>query len=375
VKLTRLRRRVRAIDRRIRETRALARAFQSPHQPILAQIIPTRRCNLSCTYCNEYDRVSEPVPLEEMRRRIDRLADLGTGIVTLSGGEPLLHPDVAELIGHIRRRGAVATMITNGYLLSPAVIDKLNEAGLDSLQISIDNVRPDDVSKKSLKVLDRKLTMLAERATFGVAVNTVVGGGIPDPEDALVIARRARALGFQCTVGIIHDGHGQLQPLTTREQDVLRQVASLDRPLFSFDRYNNFQEALARGEACGWHCRAGSRYLYVCEEGLVHYCSQQRGYPAIPLARYTADDLRREYASVKDCSPHCTIGCVHRVAMVDELREKPLETLQSWFGSTGSPADLPLPVRALVRLFVTGRTRTLARRAAGRLLGARPAAR
>ena len=143
MKLTGLRRRLRTIDRRIREVRALARAFQFPHQPILAQIIPTRRCNLSCTYCNEYDRVSNPVPLGELRRRIDRLADLGTGIITLSGGEPLLHPDAAELVAHIRRRGAVATMITNGYLLSPAVIEKLNDAGLDSLQISIDNVRPD----------------------------------------------------------------------------------------------------------------------------------------------------------------------------------------------------------------------------------------
>lgn len=302
-----------------------------------------------------------------MRRRIDRLADLGTGIITLSGGEPLLHPDAAELVRHIRRRGAVATMITNGYLLSPAVIDALNGAGLDSLQISIDNVNPDAVSKKSLKVLDQKLRLLAECATFDVTVNTVVGGGIPNPEDAVVIARRARELGFQCTIGIIHDGRGQLQPLSPREQAVLREVASLERPLFSFDRYNTFQETLARGEAYRWQCRAGSRYLYVCEDGLVHYCSQQRGYPAIPLARYTEEDLRREHTTDKPCAPHCTIGCVHRVAMVDDLRERPVQTLESWFG--GGTEDMPLPVRMLVGLFVTGPTRRIARRAAGRFLG------
>lgn len=375
MKLNRLRRCIRAIDRRVRETRALARAFQCPYQPIVAQIIPTRRCNLSCTYCNEYDRVSDPVPLDELRRRIDRLAELGTGIITLSGGEPLLHPGVADLIQHIRRRGAVATLITNGYLLSPAVIGQLNEAGLDLLQISIDNVNPDDVSKKSLRLLDQKLRWLAAHAAFEVTVNAVLGGGIPNPDDALVIARRARELGFKCTVGVIHDGHGQLQPLTPHEQDVLREVAALDRPLFSFDRYNKFQETLARGDACDWHCRAGSRYLYVCEDGLVHYCSQQRGYPAIPLAEYTSEDLRREYSTVKKCAPYCTIGCVHRVAMVDELREQPLETLESWFGSPGSQSELPLPVRALVHLFVTGRTRRVARRAAGRLFGVRPVAR
>ena len=368
-----VRRRIRQLSRRVRETRTLARAFASPHQPVVAQIIPTRRCNLACTYCNEYDRVSDPVPLEEVRRRIDRLAELGTGIITLSGGEPLLHPDVPELIRHIRRRGAVATIITNGYLLSPAVIRELNAAGLDSLQISIDNVNPDDVSKKSLKVLDQKLRWLAGHAAFEVMVNAVLGGGIPNPEDALVIARRARDLGFQCTVGIIHDDRGQLRPLSERERRVLDEITALERPLFSFDRYNRFQDSLARGEPHQWHCRAGARYLYVCEDGLVHYCSQQRGYPAIPLADYTQDDLRREHASVKPCAPYCTIGCVHRVAMIDELRETPVETLQHWFGTPGSASGLPLPVRALLRVFVTGRTRRFARRAAGRLLGARAA--
>jgi MoaA/NifB/PqqE/SkfB family radical SAM enzyme len=363
--LTPLRRRVRALERRVRQARCLARAFQFPYQPIVAQIIPTRRCNLSCAYCNEYDRVSDPVPLDEMRSRIDRLARLGTGIITLSGGEPLLHPDAAELIRHIRRRGAIATLITNGYLLTPSMIQALNRAGLDSLQISIDNVNPDSVSKKSLKVLDRTLRTLAQQAEFDVIVNAVVGGGIANPEDALVVAQRARALGFHSTVGLIHDADGQLRPLDAREFGVLERIAALERPLLSFDRYSRFQNALAQGVASEWHCRAGSRYLYVCEDGLVHYCSQQRGRPGIPLSEYSEDDLRREHASIKTCAPRCTIGCVHRVALIDELRESPIRTLEDWFGSSSTP---PLPVRVLLRVFVTGRGSGLARRAVRRVL-------
>lgn len=363
--LTPLRRRIRALERRVRQARLLARAFQFPLQPIVAQIIPTRRCNLSCGYCNEYDRVSDPGPLDELRRRIDRLAKLGTGIITLSGGEPLLHPDVAELIRHIRRRGAIATLITNGYLLTPSTIQTLNRAGLDSLQISIDNVNPDAVSKKSLKVLDRKLCSLAQHAEFEVIVNAVVGGGVADPEDALIVAQRARELGFHSTVGLIHDGNGQLQPLNGRELEILQRIAALERGLFSFDRYSRFQDALAQRQACEWHCRAGSRYLYVCEDGLVHYCSQQRGQPGIPLSEYSEDDLRRENASIKTCAPHCTIGCVHRVALIDELRESPIRTLDDWFGSS---TTTPLPVRVLVRVFVTGRGSGFARRAVRRLL-------
>ena len=363
-----VRRQLVTLKRRVREARALAQAFRSASRPVVAQIVPTRRCNLACTYCNEFDRISDPVPLDEMRARIDKLADLGTTIITLSGGEPLLHPNVDEIIRHIRSRGAVATLITNGYLLSAAMIDRLNAAGLDSLQISIDNVIPDDVSKKSLKVLDQKLRLLAERALFGVTVNTVVGGGTANPEDALMIGRRALELGFQSTVGIIHDSSGQLVALRDRDREVLREFHRLGRSTFSFDRYNNFQETLAAGQPYDWQCRAGSRYLYVCEDGLVHYCSQQRGHPGVSLSAYTTEDVVREYSSVKSCAPRCTIGCVHRVAMVDDLRDHPVETLQAWFGTPGSNAGVPGPVRLLLRLLVTGPERGVVRGVARRLL-------
>ncbi|MGH9608963.1 MAG: radical SAM protein, partial [Bryobacteraceae bacterium] len=123
----------------------------------MAHIVPIRRCNLSCAYCNEYDDYSKPVLLATMQRRLELLGKLKTGVITISGGEPLLHPELDEIIRGIRQTGALAGLITNGYLLTPDRVRKLNAAGLDYLQISIDNVMPDDVSKKSLKVLDKKL--------------------------------------------------------------------------------------------------------------------------------------------------------------------------------------------------------------------------
>ncbi len=91
----------------------------------------------------------------------------------------------------------IVGMITNGYLLTADRIQRLNRAGLDHLQISIDNVMPDDVSKKSLKVLDKKLQLLAEHADFHVNINSVVGGGTRNPHDALVVGRRAVQLGLR----------------------------------------------------------------------------------------------------------------------------------------------------------------------------------
>ena len=104
--------------RKAREYAMVVRALADTSHPVLAQIVPARFCNLSCGYCNEYDKVSEPVPLEEMYRRIDALGRLGTAMIGISGGEPLTHPQLDEIIVRMRGTGAIAGMITNGYLLN-----------------------------------------------------------------------------------------------------------------------------------------------------------------------------------------------------------------------------------------------------------------
>ena len=324
-----------AAARKVRELRMVASALASTSHPVLAQIIPARFCNLSCGYCNEYDKVSEPVPLAEMFRRIDHLGRLGTAMIGISGGEPLTHPDLDEVIKRIRKTGAIAGMITNGYLLNVERIERLNAAGLDHMQISIDNLEPDEVSKKSLKVLDKKLQMLAEHAEFHININSVVGGGFRDPNDALVIGKRALGLGFTSTIGIIHDGSGQLKPLKENEAKVYYEMNH--RKKANYSQFDHFQEAIAEGRPNDWRCRAGSRYLYICEDGLVHYCSQQRGYPGVPLADYTTADVKREFLTAKSCSPNCTIGCVHKISYIDHWRAPQTTTISPGGHGAGEP--------------------------------------
>src|SRR3954466_15737602 len=109
-----LRRRWNNVHRRLREIRMIAKGLTDRDHPILAHVIPMRRCNLACTYCNEYDDVSKPVAIDTMCERLDHLADLGTTIIPIPGGEPLLHPDLDLIIARIRKRGMLAGMITNG---------------------------------------------------------------------------------------------------------------------------------------------------------------------------------------------------------------------------------------------------------------------
>ena len=371
--LNRLRRRTRRIRRGFREARMMARAFRLPYQPVVAHLIPTRRCNLACAYCSEYDQTSEPVPASVLERRVDALAALGTGIVTMSGGEPLLHPELERIIRRVRSLGMIATVISNGYPLTRDRIVRLNRAGLDHMQISIDNVTPDDVSRKSLAALDDRLQLLAEWAEFDVNVNPTVGGEAANPEDALVIARRALALGFSTTAGIIHDPRGQMRPLQERHRQVLEAITKLGTSPFDFTRHSRFQKNLINGRPNDWQCPAGCRYLYVCEHGLVHWCSQQRGRPGLPLEGYGRSDLEREHGSVKPCAPGCAVGCVHRVAQLDELREDPVGTLKRWFGqpSEEQSARLPASVKFLLWVFVDNRHHRFFRNAAMRMFGIR----
>jgi MoaA/NifB/PqqE/SkfB family radical SAM enzyme len=306
-----------ALRARLELARIGVSALLSKSHPILVHLIPIRRCNLSCTYCNEYDDHSDPVPLALMLERVDRLSALGSSMITLSGGEPLLHPDLDAIITRIRERGMFPELLTNGYFLTGERIRRLNRAGLRRLQISVDNVTPDDISKKSLKVLDQKLVRLAEHAQFDVNINSVVGGGIRRAEDALAITERARALGFSSTLGVIHDGDGQLQAFSDAERDVYRRIKEMG---VSFPLFTRFKDNLVRGQPNTWRCRAGARYLYVCEEGLVHYCSQQRGVPGVPLSEYGPEHLRRAFDECKPCAPYCTISCVHTVAAFDNWR-------------------------------------------------------
>lgn len=302
--------------------RYVSTALLEPHRPLIAHLVVTRYCNLDCTYCNEFDKVSKPIAADVLRARVDRLADLGTRVLTLTGGEPLTNPAHEAVIAHARARDMVVTTITNGFLLTRERIEAMNAAGLNALQISIDGVEPDEVSKKTLKSLRGKLQLLADHAEFAVNINSVLGISEERTQDAIEVAQVARGHGFSHTVGVMHDDSGTLAPLSPTQRAVYARLMREGGIPHRFN-YWTFQRNLMDGRPNGWRCRAGGRYLYVCEDGLVHYCSQRRGTPAIPLEIYSRDDVAREYATVKACAPFCTVSCVHQASFADNWRAQP----------------------------------------------------
>ncbi len=286
------------------------------HGPFLAHLVVTRRCNLSCGYCNEFDRTSAPVPREVLEARLAKLRALRTWMVCLTGGEPTLHPDLVALLERMRSLGfRRRQLITNGYLLREELVEGLNEAGLTDLQISIDGVKRNATTVKVLEPLRPRLELLARRARFEVVVSAVIGSA--PPAEALEVVRFTRELGLTPRIVLLHDGEGRLR-LTPEDraafQEVKRLLGRRGREAADYR-----QRLLDRGGA-PFRCRSGARYLYVDEEGQVHWCSQTRALFSRDLLAYGDRDLAEQFRAGKPCAAECTVGCARSASAYDGWR-------------------------------------------------------
>lgn len=290
------------------------------YAPFLAQLVVTRRCNLDCGYCNEFDKVSKPVQTALLKSRIDKLKALGTLSVEFTGGEPMLHPEIYELIRYARRlKFPLVQMISNAYLFNEDKIRRLNDAGLQKMQISVDGVKPNEVTVKVLKPMRKKLEMVARVAEFEVVLSGVIGSA--PIEEVREVIQFARDHGFKPRVLLIHDGDGQLS-LQPEELQLYKEVQQ-DIGM-RFVEAGDYRMQLINEGSAPFKCRSGSRYLYIDEFGMVRWCSQQRDAFSKPLGEYSFDDLRRQFHTPKDCNPKCTVGCARTSSTVDRWRAQDL---------------------------------------------------
>jgi MoaA/NifB/PqqE/SkfB family radical SAM enzyme len=267
--------------------------------------------------------VSSPVDAGLVERRIDHAASLGTLVLTLTGGEPLLHPRLDALVARVASSGMVCTLISNGYALTRDWIGRLNDAGLSMLQMSVDNIEPNEWSQKSWTQVRKKLDLLRETARFGVSINAVLGSSTL--EETRKVVASVREIGFFMTVGLMHDASGQIDPGLLRDDlaPAYDEMQRLSRKSVFHLAGEGWERDMLLDGSAPFKCRAGGRYLYVDEHGLVSYCSQRRGTPGVDLLDYTPDDVERGFYTRKGCEARCTIGCARRASSFDEWRSQP----------------------------------------------------
>jgi MoaA/NifB/PqqE/SkfB family radical SAM enzyme len=305
--------------------RPLRTAFRLLFQqaPVEAQLIVTRKCNLSCGYCSEYDETSQPIPLDRLKERIDALHRLNTVNISLLGGEPLLHPELPDIVAHADRRAQVS-VTTNGFLITQELISRLNRAGLANMEVSIDSIRPDRTGfiQKCLRTVEPKLHLLREHARFDVAVNLVLCDRTRDGFKEIV--SRINELGFRVSIDLLHSASGRIEIGGAPYSELWDHYYTTATPFSYLER--DYGAQLLRGQRPQWKCRAGSRFLYVDEWGNVQFCSAQRGRPGVPVVEFTKRDAREHHRAYKGCEAGCSLLCHYRDSAWDN---HPLQTVTS----------------------------------------------
>jgi pyrroloquinoline quinone biosynthesis protein E len=171
-----------------------------PREPVPVGLVAelTYRCPLHCTYCSNPVQLSEyrdELSTVDWRRVLDEARALGVLQVHFSGGEPLLRRDLVDLVGHARRLGMYTNLVTSGVPAGEHRLSALAEAGLDHLQLSIQD---------------------ADRC----AADAVAGTTAHDRK--LGVARTVRALGLAFTVNaVLHRGNlGRLTQVAALAADL-----------------------------------------------------------------------------------------------------------------------------------------------------------
>jgi len=219
-------------------------------------------------------------------------------------------------------------MTTNGLLLTEAMVDGLNNSGMTHMSLSIDGVKRNATTVKVLDTLRRKLDILAERAQFDVAVSAVIGSA--PREEVLEVAEFAKSRGFTPRLLFLHNEHGQMG-LSVEELAVYAEVKQLFGRRATEEAHDYRERLIQTGEA-PFRCRAGARYLYIDEFGMVRWCAQTRTSVGKRLSEYAVEDLRHHFYSGKGCSVKCCGGCVRTVSALDQRRsQRPYERIGDVF--------------------------------------------
>jgi MoaA/NifB/PqqE/SkfB family radical SAM enzyme len=288
-------------------------------RPMYAQVVVTDDCNLTCSYCDEYTPGAPIIPLETLKARIDKLDELGVLVYDFLGGETMMHPGIAELVRYVKgKRGGsnLATIITNGFLLTKKNILDLNEAGLDFMQVSVDTLHPTDWSDKSLKSVLPKLKLLAETAKFQVEIQSVLNEENLNNYDEF--RQTLKDLPFAFGFSIMHGKGGQIAIKGERYLQLLDKYGVFEGVNFYGD---HLKEMLNGDFSRPWKCLGGYKFLYVTSTGAIQWCAQQRGV-AMDLMATTPGRLRTNNVH-KPCEAGCSLGCVR---MVSHTLGEPLKT-------------------------------------------------
>lgn len=265
---------------------------------LLAEL--TYRCPLKCPYCSnplELSRFRSELDTATWKRVLSEAAALGVIQVHFSGGEPLVRRDLAELVEHARSVDLYSHLSTGGTLADEAALAQLRDAGLDALQISMQDVRPEENDwLAGVPAFDKKrrAIALAKQLEFPVTLNIVVHRHNLDHLDEIIDwaagqgVDRLELAHVQYTGWAFHNRAALLPTRTQVERTATIVAQARDRMGLEIvhvlpDYFQHFPKACLHG----W----GRVFLTVAPDGAVLPCQTARDIPGLDFPNVRTDSL------------------------------------------------------------------------------------
>jgi MoaA/NifB/PqqE/SkfB family radical SAM enzyme len=279
-------------------------------RPLQCSLYVTDRCNLDCAYCTEYDN-SRPHPsLDDLKKWIRKIRELGTMRIALVGGEPLVHPNIVELVRYCRELGFATSLTTNGFLLTRELVAQLEDAGLQVMQISVDRMTPSQITKKSFKTVLPKLEYFRDSKISLHITGVICADTLPESEAVL---ETGLSRGIPTEVRLVHaDPLQRFRVDRGRREELESFIDSMierkrrGEKIHTSEAILNYQRSLLRGEHVEWTCMAGYKLFFVSAQGKFWICSM------VHTDKYimdvTLDDLYANYRK-KSCQEGCGVYC------------------------------------------------------------------
>src|SRR5207248_3345606 len=250
-------------------------------KPLQCSLYVTDRCNLDCAYCTEYDN-SRPHPsLDDLKKWIRKIRELGTMRIALVGGEPLVHPNIVELVRYCRELGFATSLTTNGFLLTRKLIAELEDAGLQVMQISVDRMTPSTITKKSFKTILPKLDYFHDSKISLHITGVICADTLPESQAVL---ETGLSRGIPTEVRLVH-------------ADPLHRFR-VDRG--SHEELERFVDSMIHQKGCGVYCAVSASLL-------MERPAQVLGKEIVARAKRIPSTVRRSLTSNTDKATHGTI--------------------------------------------------------------------
>jgi MoaA/NifB/PqqE/SkfB family radical SAM enzyme len=294
-------------------------------KPLQCSLYVTDRCNLDCAYCTEYDN-SRPHPsLDDLKKWIRKIRDLGTMRIALVGGEPLMHPNIVDIVRYCRELGFATSLTTNGFLLTRKLVAQLADAGLQVMQISVDRMTPSPITKKTFKTILPKLDYFHDSKISLHITGVICADTLPESEAVL---ETGLLRGIPTEVRLVHaDPMNRFRVDRGPREEVERFIDSMierkrrGEKIHTSEAILNYQRSLLRGEHVEWTCVAGYKLFFVSAQGKFWICSMV--HTDKHIMDVTLDDLYANYRK-KSCQEGCGVYCAVSASL---LVEKPVQVL------------------------------------------------